>query len=124
MRKIVAALFLLLLLTGCSAAQYPDSEFLGSWQAQRGEMGGVNVNMPDIRADIVLTLEDSGKAVLTLGDIEHEGKWSPQEDDKGILLVVDDETIELAKIRDGALKGPLEGVTMTFTLKGTSEQED
>lgn len=118
MRKIVAALFLLLLLTGCSATQYPDSEFLGSWQAQRGEMGGVNVNMPDIRADIVLTLEDSGKAVLTLGDTEHEGKWSPQEDDKGILLVVDDETIELAKIRDGALKGPLEGVTMTF------EQED
>ena len=118
MRKIVAALFLLLLLTGCSAAQYPDSEFLGSRQAQRGEMGGVNVNMPDIRADVVLTLEDSGKAVLTLGDTEHEGKWSPQEDDKGILLVVDDETIELAKIRDGALKGPLEGVTMTF------EQED
>ena len=114
MRKIVVTLFLLLLLTGCSAAQYPGSEFLGSWQAQRGEMGGVNVNMPDIRADIVLTLEDSGKAVLTLGDTEHEGKWSPQEDDKGILLVVDDETIELAKIRDGALKGPLEGVTMTF----------
>ena len=107
MRKIVVTLFLLLLLTGCSAAQYPDSEFLGSWQAQRGEM-------PDIRADIVLTLEDSGKVVLTLGDTEHEGKWSPQEDDKGILLVVDDETIELAKIRDGALKGPLEGVTMTF----------
>lgn len=104
MRKIVVTLFLLLLLTGCSAAQYPDSEFLGSWQAQRGEMGGVNVNMPDIRADVV----------LTLGDTEHEGKWSPQEDDKGILLVVDDETIELAKIRDGALKGPLEGVTMTF----------
>ena len=52
--------------------------------------------------------------MLTLGDTEHEGKWSPQEDDKGILLVVDDETIELAKIRDGALKGPLEGVTMTF----------
>ena len=124
MRKIVVTLFLLLLLTGCSAAQYPDSELLGSWQAQRGEMGGVNVNMPDIRADVVLTLEDSGKAVLTLGDTEHEGKWSPQEDDKGILLVVDDETIELAKIRDGALKGPLEGVTMTFTLKGTSEQGD
>ena len=35
MRKIVAALFLLLLLTGCSAAQYPDSEFLGRRSAEK-----------------------------------------------------------------------------------------
>lgn len=118
MRKYVLALLALLLLTGCTTAQYPDSEFLGSWQAQRGEMGGVDVNLPDIDSRIELTLEDSGRAVLEIGDNTHEGKWSPDEDDEGITLVVNEETTELAKVREGVLKGPFAGVTLTF------EQQD
>jgi uncharacterized protein YqgC (DUF456 family) len=42
MRRCVMALALLaaLLLSGC-AAQYTNSEFVGSWQAVKGAMGGV-----------------------------------------------------------------------------------
>lgn len=115
MRRCVMALALLaaLLLSGC-AAQYPDSEFVGSWQAVKGAMGGVEVKLEDIDSHFSLTLEDSGKAVLKIGETEQEGKWSPLEDDKGITLVVDDETLELSKVREDALKGPVQGITMTF----------
>lgn len=115
MQRCVMALALLasLLLSGC-AAQYPDSEFVGSWQAVKGAMGGVEVNLEDIDSHFSLTLEDSGKAVLKIGETEHEGKWSPLEDDKGITLVVDDETLELSKVHEDTLKGPVQGITMTF----------
>lgn len=115
MRRCVMALMLLasLLLSGC-AAQYPDSEFVGSWQAVKGAMGGVEVKLEDINSHFALTLKDSGKAVLEIGENEQEGKWSPLEDDKGITLVVGEETMEFSKVRDGVLKGVLQGVTMTF----------
>lgn len=115
MRRCVMALMLLasLLLSGC-AAQYPDSEFVGSWQAVKGAMGGVEVKLEDIDSHFVLTLKDSGKAVLEIGENEQEGKWSPLEDDKGITLVVDDETLELSKVHEDTLKGSVQGITMTF----------
>ena len=52
--------------------------------------------------------------MLEIGENEQEGKWSPLEDDKGITLVVGEETMEFSKVRDGVLKGVLQGVTMTF----------
>ena len=55
--------------------------------------------------------------MLEIGENEQDGKWSPLEDDKGITLVVGEETIEFSKVRDGALKGVLQGVTMTFEQK-------
>ena len=118
MKKIMAALLLLLLLTGCSAtAQYPKSEFLGSWQAASGEKGGVKVSLEDINCNITLTLEASGKAVLETDGVTQEGKWSPRSGNKGIVLALGEDSIELEKIREGALKGSLEGVTMTFELE-------
>ncbi|MEE0510295.1 MAG: hypothetical protein UDG94_03585 [Peptococcaceae bacterium] len=115
MRKcvMVLALMAVVLLSGC-AAQYPNNEFVGRWQAVKGAMGGVEVNLEDIDSHIALMLEDSGKAVVEIGETEHEGKWSPLEDDKGITLVVDGETIECAKVHEDTLKGPLQGITMTF----------
>ncbi|MEE0435414.1 MAG: hypothetical protein UDB11_08420 [Peptococcaceae bacterium] len=124
-RRGVAAVLLTaaFFLAGCSFAQYPDSEFLGTWQAEEGALGDVEVKLKDIDSRFVLTLSESGKAVLEIGERAHEGKWSPQKDDKGVTLVVDDTTTELSKIRDGVLKGPIEGVTLTFSQKGTSDEE-
>lgn len=103
-----------LLLAGCSTAQYPDSEFLGNWQVSKGEQGGVTVSLEEIQSHITLTLEDSGSAALEIGAATHKGKWSPLADDAGIMLVVDDNTMTLTKIRKGALEGEVSGVTMTF----------
>lgn len=114
MRRWMMVLLAVLLLAGCSAAQYPDSEFLGVWHATTGEQGGVQVKLKDIDSRLQLTLDDSGSAVMKIGGTEHKGKWSPDKDEKGIILVVDDERTTLTKVRDDALKGPLAGVTMTF----------
>lgn len=113
-RRMICVVLLALLLSSCSTAQYPDSAFLGSWQAVKGEQGGVEVNLKDIDAHIALTLEASGKATLEIGDQARDGKWSPQEDDKGITLKVDEETLTFSKIRENTLKGPLDGVTLTL----------
>ena len=89
MRRCVMALALLaaLLLSGC-AAQYTNSEFVGSWQAVKGAMGGVEVKLEDIDSHFALTLQDSGKAVLEIGENEQDGKWSPLEDTVRRLLEV------------------------------------
>lgn len=122
--RLLPVAVLLLVLAGCSASQYADSEFLGSWQAVEGEMGGVEVDLTDIDAHIALRIEASGKAVLEIGAQSVEGEWSPlqdntaqgstRNDDAAITLKVDDETMELTKIKEGRLKGPLGGVTLTF----------
>ena len=72
------------------------------------------MNLKDIDAHIALTLEASGKATLEIGDQARDGKWSPQEDDKGITLKMDEETLTFSKIRENTLKGPLDGVTLTL----------
>lgn len=120
-RAVAAVLLAAFFLAGCSVSQYPNSAFLGTWQANKGALGGVEVNLEDIDSRFVLTLSASGKAVLEIGDTPHEGKWSPQKDDKGVTLVVDDETTELSKIRDGVLKGPVDGVTLTFVQEDASD---
>lgn len=122
MKKLVMVLCLCaaVLCSACSQ-DLSASEFVGDWQATSAEKGGVRVSVTDIDADFALHLEADGAAVLAIGSREQETTWEPSEDGKAFTILDGEETLTFTKIRDGAVKGKLAGVTLTFEADDASE---
>lgn len=121
MKKLAAVLCLCaaVLCSACSQ-DLSASEFVGDWQATSAEKGGVRVSVADIHADFQMHLEGDGSAVLAIGGREQETTWEPTEDGKAFSLDSDEGTLTFTKIRDGAVKGELAGVTLTFEADDAS----